>query len=512
MLVHTGLKCLRLRITRMKKKYILLVSVIYIVLIVSLVPILYMSQYDFATGDDLGYGAATHYVWSNTHSIIQLFRQVGLTIKDYYYSWQGTWFTIGLMSLQPEVFSSDAYCLTPWIMILVTILATTLMTYTILVRYLRIQRWAWLSINAMVLLATIQFFPSTASGIFWFNGGAHYIIPFGIGMLAIWSILQYHDNGKALHLVIASISMTCLGGSSYLMPVLMVVILIYMALFDIFNHKKFNWGMLVPLILEIIGLIVSYLSPGNKVRGGEGFGISVSNVLYTIAESIKQAMVYVWIYFKEYPAIYICLIVIGMISFEAFFIADSDTEESSQASFKHPVLFIIAMFGLFASVFAPGVYVGGDVSGGVPNTIFQVYMLTTTFAIVYLVGWFSKHYIVPHEYIPKRWLAYILLLCLGIIWCGIRKYTFHEATAVECIEYINSGQADDYLAQMEYNRTILLDNTVLDCYLCPVSDEQGPLMHMPVTSQPDAFTNMVTRDFYKKNLVVMDDSLKISSK
>ena len=35
-----------------------------------------------------------------------------------------------------------------------------------------------------------------------------------------------------------------------------------------------------------------------------------------------------------------------------------------------------------------------------------------------------------------------------------------------------------------------------------INDEQGPLMHMPVTVDPDNYTNYVTAKFYGKQSVV----------
>lgn len=46
-----------------------------------------------------------------------------------------------------------------------------------------------------------------------------------------------------------------------------------------------------------------------------------------------------------------------------------------------------------------------------------------------------------------------------------------------------------------------MDDSITDAYLCPTNPEQGPLMHMPVISDPDAFTNYVVGRFYGKDYV-----------
>lgn len=75
----------------------------------------------------------------------------------------------------------------------------------------------------------------------------------------------------------------------------------------------------------------------------------------------------------------------------------------------------------------------------------------------------------------------------------------------KCYDYVASGQADDFKAQIESQMEILLDNSIKEAYLCPVNDEQGPLMHMPVTTDPDAFTNWAVAEFYGKDKVIMEE-------
>ena len=111
-----------------------------IVFIVGLIPLLYLSGYVHASGDDYGYGAGTHAIWLETHSVFQTLARAAKTSVDYWHGWQGTWFTIFLMALQPEVFSPNGYWIVPWIMLAITIAATSLVTYYFLVNKLELKR------------------------------------------------------------------------------------------------------------------------------------------------------------------------------------------------------------------------------------------------------------------------------------------------------------------------------------------------------------------------------------
>ena len=83
--------------------------------LVMLLPVLYLSFVNRASGDDYGYGTYTRAAWVATHSFIEVARAVWKTIVQYYYGWQGTWFSITLFTLQPEVFHKDAYVITAFL-------------------------------------------------------------------------------------------------------------------------------------------------------------------------------------------------------------------------------------------------------------------------------------------------------------------------------------------------------------------------------------------------------------
>lgn len=70
-------------------------------------------------------------------------------------------------------------------------------------------------------------------------------------------------------------------------------------------------------------------------------------------------------------------------------------------------------------------------------------------------------------------------------------------------DYVVSGQAEDFKEQIASQMELLLDESVKEAYLVPINPEQGPLMHMPVTTDENAFTNRVVREFYGKDKVVM---------
>ena len=66
-----------------------------------------------------------------------------------------------------------------------------------------------------------------------------------------------------------------------------------------------------------------------------------------------------------------------------------------------------------------------------------------------------------------------------------------ESTSYECYTYIESGQADDYKAQMEERLSLLRNPELKYVELPAMNSGHGPLMHMVLIEDPYEWTNTV---------------------
>ena len=466
-----------------------------IVFLVSLIPILYLSGYVHATGDDYGYGARTHQMWLSTHSVWQVLKAAGQTVQHYWIGWQGTWFTIFLMSLQPEVFWDNGYWIVPWIMLGLTIFSTLYLTEYVMVQKLRLPKATWISCTLILLLAMIQYFPSTKSGIFWYNGTAHYIIPYSMALVAIRCCWSFADRKRKKDWIAAFICMALLGGASYLAPLLVLIAVAYLILCE-WKTKKHVFYLCIPVVAELAGLIVSYLAPGNKSRGGEDFGIHGLLIVKTILECFVDGTKQIFLYLFKTPFILLCLVVIAVLLVNAF------QKVRPTFDFPYPVIVAVAMFCMYCAMYAPGVYAGVELSGGVPNTIYQVFLMTVFITVIYTVGWMNHHFCKDEKMgkIKKAVCGGLLMLALFLIL--VEKGTLKSSTSYQCYDYIVSGQADDYKAQMEERLSLLRNPELKNVELPAMNSDQGPLMHMEVMEDPNEWTNTVVKQFFGKESVI----------
>ena len=439
-----------------QKKISYLSGLVLLGFVLSLLPVFYLAGYVHATGDDYHYGAMAHWAWQDTHSLWQTLKASAENTRAFWHGWQGTWFTIFWMGLQPEVFSPNAYWIVPIFMVGINVLCTSVLTRYCMVQKLGLSVESWIVINTAVLFLTLQFIPSTKSGIFWWNGTAHYIIPYCLAMLAVWCFFRYIDTYRVRFGAGALLCMAALGGSSYLAALFAPMVLVALLIVYGKRRRKSLW-LLVSLGAEMAGLAVSVLSPGNSIRGGESFAFSAVRAVETILQSFMQGVQTILQYGKEKPFVYVILILAAVFLWNFYC-----KMETLEFSFRLPFLMDAFLFCLWCAMFAPGIYAGVEVSGGVPNTIFQVFVLTAMAAVVYTLGWLRVKLGTERARsgwrLWKKWIFVgTALLCLATV--GIKKGTLKETTFFNCLSFITSGRADDYKAQMQERMEVLLDDS-----------------------------------------------------
>ena len=209
----------------------------------------------------------------------------------------------------------------------------------------------------------------------------------------------------------------------------------------------------------------------------------------------------------EQPLVLIGMLVLFLIILEAMPISMIHMEydlRNGKSSFyfikKYPLLSCFLLICLYCAMQAPALYAGVEVSQGVGNTNFQV-LLITLFGIMLILAGKLKEVVKYKQAAAHACLVVPGLMVLGIA-AFICRHGIKTTTDYICYDYISSGQASDYKEQMDLQTRLLLDPQKEDIVIPGINDQQGPLMHMPVTEDVSAWTNYVTADFYEKNSVV----------
>lgn len=501
----------------------MLLAVLF-VFIISLLPILGLAGINHATGDDFGYGRLTHEAWQATHSLAEVFKASAETVRHYYYGWQGTWFSIFLFTLQPEVFSSEAYVIVPFLMLGVWLGATWLPGRWLLVKKCGLSGKYYGILFLLFAMAGIQFVPSTKSSIFWYNGTAHYVIPYAVALLAIYFYLRFTEDTKKTENAEGAgrkkgnhigsyagllLCMSLLGGVNYQAALLAPIVIVLAAFFQWMNRekrKKILWCLL-PLMLEGVGLVVSMTAPGNKARGGEDFGFSIGKAMETILSCFVRGVTQGLQYVTEHPLLLLLFAVAAVIIWQMVKTADKEKK------YPLPAVFVGLSYCVYCAMFAPEIYAGVEVSGGVYNMNYYMFLFMVFGAMIYVEAALYRHLAWKQAGgLAKQQDSFIsnsgkmillpVMAVLAFVFLFVFRSDIKETTTYLCIDYVKSGQAADFKEQMKYQKEVLLDDKIKDVVLPAINDYQGPLMHMPLTENPEAWTNTVIKHFYGKDSVI----------
>lgn len=487
-----------------KKNRILLTIVVWLINIVCYIPLLYLAPIDRATGDDWWYGELTHRAWVNTHNIFEVIKAACQVVKEFYYSWQGTWFSIFLFSFQPEVFSHKAYWITPIIMLIITILCVSYFLHYCLVTRLGISIYDYLLFDGILLFLLIQFPHSSKSALFWYNGTIHYVVPFCLALCSIVFCAKFITDGKTKHLLFSSVFMTLLGGMSYLSAFLAPLVIFFFLAIDFVEKRKIRKRyiyLMIPLMLEAIGLIISATAPGNRVRGGEQYEVTLARASDSIIKSFAEATSDLFSMVKESPLIVAKLLILCVLVWVIM------EEYRFKYSFRYPIFVLLYSFSVYSLIHWPSIFSGvGGISGGVFNTIFYTYILGSGLSIFWVVGWLNNYFhkqrdidMRYHSYINGA-LYFVVLIAIIIAFTG--KGNIKKTVTWVSIVYIRTGAAYDYKEQMDEFTEILTQSSDRDVIVPPMNWYQGPFMHYCVTDDPNEWTNQIVAAFFDKDSVV----------
>ncbi len=474
--------------------------------VLSLIPEIYLAFINRASGDDYCYSVNTRSAWVDTHSLIEVCKGIGHTIREFYYGWQGTWFSITLFTLQPEVFSEKAYFLVTLVTMGIWVLVTTVVLRYFLVKKAGFEEGLFWIINVLFLMINMQFIPGIKASMFWYNGIIHYMLPYTMCLLLLLFLAKYVERYYWRDLGVIFILLTLLGGSNYQAALFGLMVTIFFLGTAYWKDKKIKIFWLgIPLISEMIGLVISMKAPGNKVRAGADFGFSIGKTAEVIAVSFRDGICQIGNYLVEKPiAMVLLLLLLPVLVWMGW------QNGNRKKQCPYPGLFAIITFCIYCAMQAPENYAGTEVSSGVANMNYQIFLLMILADVVYLGGWLTNRGEEKNPHKANRLLLPAVGICLllMVFWKGNLK----DTTVWICTDYILSGQAGDYKEQMELQTAIMLDENVKDAVIPFINDIQGPLMHMPATADPEAWTNRMMRDFYRKGSVVAMDRVEWTNK
>lgn len=358
------------------------------VLLVTLVPLVLISAYNHSYADDWHYGVWAHLALEDGANIFQL---IGVALEQAgkaWFDWQGTYSAIFLMALEPSVFGEQFYVLAAPLVLALFIAGTFFFTHVYLCERMGAPRGVWLGLSSLLVSVQLLLQPSPVEGIFWYNSAVYYTVYNGAALAMLGCLGRICNPVRTRRprgvMVAYCLLAVFLAGGNFVTALVLVEVMTAIVALLWRSGRRCTLEVLIGYVLLVLGLVVSFVAPGNAVRQETQFPDDNAGVWGTIAGSSAACFQYIW---EWNNGLVLLLLVAGIAA--AVYVAPRALERGF--SFRAPLLVVAATVALFATSFTPTFWAEGyEGPGRVQNCRLDIYLVLLLFDVFYVVGWLKS--------------------------------------------------------------------------------------------------------------------------
>lgn len=479
---------------KIKKENIILI-ILTVCFTLLMIPLVYCSFFNYATGDDLNQSCWAHQVYVNHGSVSEFLDAAFHKWRLFYNGWGGNWSACLLWIFQPSIWGENIYHITFYLSAFFIYGGFGYLGYY----------WYQKSINGnkkyfyIILIALFIVFtegvPNGNTAFYWYSVFANYIVSFGLMLATLVWLDKYIDNSRIRYIIISSLALIFIGGAGYMTLVVSLEMMILFLLYAVIIKKAYKKAlvMLIPFAGYLISTIMNVKAPGNMARGGATIDFGIGNIISVILGSIVRGTVNVGHYFNYCRILFLY---VPLLILFAYYAVDTKKYKSQWIGAK-----IVLGFLIYCSSYAPMVMMKDIVaSSGHTNSYWMLFVIWLTYSVIGLVGYIKLKFedrliklIKPYE------IGCILLVIASLV---MYRHFIGNMFSYTCYDYIKSGRLADFEEQMQ-ERFYIFNNTGEEDVVVPYMNwNQGPFLHFAITDDVNEYTNEVTADFYGKKSVL----------
>lgn len=354
-----------------------------LLLLVSILPMYALALYNHAFYDDYGFSLLTHDAWQSTGSLFAVLEAAVRNTVGIRQTWEGTYSTSFISTLQPAIFGEGAYWVTTFVLLTVFLLAVWFFLSQTLRGVYGMDRASVAAAFGILGFVLVQFVPDAAEAFYWFNGGVAYTLLWSVLLLAVgvWLKLERAAGwARVTLLYLLALVLTALVGGGKYSTVLFATLLALCFTAWAFAHRRPKRWAYLSLTLVLLGCFAFSMSaPGNAVRAATLTG----------GMSAPKAVM---------EAVYFGLALLGN-SFSLPLLAAmallvplcAPALRQSGFRFGHPVWVTLLSVALFCAQLAPTLYTGNYLGDGrALNTYHYAFVLMLSQLVLYWTGFFLR--------------------------------------------------------------------------------------------------------------------------
>ncbi len=243
--------------------------------------------------DDFTFATYTRPTWLKTGSILHVVKDALSYAVRTWRDWQGTVTGVIIMALGPAVFTLKYYGVHAVILLVLHLAALFVFLKHMLQKRMGLNGKLFAAIYLLLSCAQMLFLPDIVEGIYWFNGAWFYTGANAVALLTLTLADRCSTRESGIFSEILCVLLLFALGMDNYITAMMTAAALFMMAFQRFWAKEKKEAVHTALLLVPIGvgLLLSVLAPGNKVRMAvdgahqSGLGWLVSSILWTFRDA-----------------------------------------------------------------------------------------------------------------------------------------------------------------------------------------------------------------------------------
>ena len=501
---------------RFEKALRVLAIALFLLLVLSLIPIVHVAFSSYPAADDFSYVANTAPIWRQTHSLTAVFSAAWQHVQQTYQTWQGSFVAVFLMCLQPGFLDTSLYFAGCLVLLFSFVFCSFFLFYTLARRLLECERVVSLIVAFTLVFLSLQFTYDPVESFFWYNGGVYYTFFYSLCALLFGLLARAFTSQRkkvaAIQYAFCLPLAFLIGGGSFPPSLASLVVLSLMALFFGWKRRPLRAaGTCLVLAAMAASFFINVLAPGNAIRQMQA-GSPHSPVTAILLSLVYGA--YAFCNCTSLP-------VIAGWAFLTPFLYRAVAR--LRFTFPFPLLFAGLLFGIFSAQGTPVFYaLGMNMPERVINIIYFSCYPYTLLAWSYFLGWLS-HREWWTGFLARAGLRWSLsggaafcavVLCagaagtLGLIHVGKDPNSGNmqmtglplSAQAAVCLA---TGEAQDFHAQLLEREATYCDESLSHVRVESLRSKPVLLFIEDIQEDPAYWVNQSIAKFFEKDSVAL---------
>lgn len=472
-----------------------------LVLAAVLIPLFWISGYNFLSVDDYSFLQNSGRVWNDSHSVFKVFAAQAADTRHSYQTWQGTFFSQWFFSSVIGIFGESAYYMGTILSLGGFVAAEFLFFMVTLVKGLGADRYRAMIASVSCIAVQVLLTPAPTEGFFWFCGAVVYTFIHALALVLLTLLFlleqsQKENKSKIILLEVGVVILTiAVGGSNYVTGLTMMILYVLHVLWAFWRKNPHKILILSNFILYLTAFGINIMAPGNWNRQDVS-GMERMSVLESVFRSLQEAMRYCLVNINP-PCVILGLMLIPILY---------GIIKKRKYRYPFPLLVSILSFCIFAAQFTPTLYALHITGAGRIQNIYRFNFYILIFGNeLYWLGWLARRRgeAQIHRdtcWLLPGWMLGGMLLCMSLaIWGG------STVTSFSAFQSLRKGEAKQYHAEYKERLRVLKDTSVDEVELKPLSVKPYLLFFGDVAEDPEDWVNKAVAQYFSKKSVKLKE-------